>query len=241
MRLPRVVLVCLVFLAGAAWADEKAPAAGPKPESLKDRSSYAFGVNLVAVARQNGIELNEEYFVRGIRDALADKLVMTTEEIQTALKEQEQELDKRRKADASAQGVKNKMEGDAFFAENTKREGIVTLPSGLQYKVMKEGAGPMPKETDRVKVHYRGKLLGGPEFDSSYERGEPSIVPVNGVIAGWKEALRLMPVGSQWKIWIPPQLAYGNEGKGGIGPNATIVFEVELLGIENDGSTGGSG
>jgi FKBP-type peptidyl-prolyl cis-trans isomerase FklB len=241
MRLPRVVLVCIVSLAGAAWADDKAPAVGAKPESLKDRSSYAFGVNLVAVARQNGIELNEEYFVRGIRDALADKLVMTTEEIQTALQEQEQELEKRRKAEASAQGTQNKMEGDAFFAENTKREGVVTLPSGLQYKVMKEGTGPMPKETDRVKVHYRGKLLGGPEFDSSYGRGEPSIVPVSGLIAGWKEALRLMPVGSQWKLWIPPQLAYGNEGKGGIGPNATLVFEVELLGIEAHGATGGSG
>jgi FKBP-type peptidyl-prolyl cis-trans isomerase len=236
-----VVLVCLVFLAGAAWADEKAPAAGAKPESLKDRSSYAFGVNLVAVARQNGIELDEEYFVRGIRDALADKLVMTTEEIQTALKEQEQELEKRRKAELVAQGTKYKMEGDAFFAENTKREGVVTLPSGLQYMVMREGTGPTPKETDRVKVHYRGKLLGGHEFDSSYNRGEPSIIPVNGVIAGWKEALRLMPVGSQWKLWIPPQLAYGKEGKGGIGPNATLVFEVELLGIENGGSTGGSG
>jgi FKBP-type peptidyl-prolyl cis-trans isomerase FklB len=234
-----MVLVCLVMFASTAWADERAPAGGAKPESLKDRASYAYGVNLIAVAQQNGIELDEDFFVRGVRDALANKLLMTPEEIQAALKEQERELEKQRKANASALGIKNKMEGDAFLAENTKREGVVTLPSGLQYKVLKEGAGPVPAEADRVKVHYRGKLLGGPEFDSSYERGEPSIVAVTGVIPGWKEALRRMPVGSQWKLWVPPQLAYGNEGKGGIGPNATIVFEVELLAIENGAPSGG--
>ncbi len=241
MRLSRAALACLVTFASAAWADEKTAADLTKPESLKDRSSYAFGVNLVAVARQNGIELNEDYFVRGIRDALANKLLMTREEVQAALKEQEQELEKQRHANALALGTKNKVEGDAFLAENTKRDGVVTLPSGLQYQVLKEGGGSVPKEADRVKVHYRGKLLGGPEFDSSYDRGEPPIVAVTGVIPGWREALRLMPVGSQWKLWVPPQLAYGKEGKGDIGPNATIVFEVELLAIESGApSVGGS-
>jgi len=236
-----MVLVCLVILASAAWAEEKAPDAAAKPESLKDRASYAFGVNLVAIARQNGIELNEVYFVQGVRDALADKLLMTPDEVRATLQEQEWALEARRKSNASAIGIKNKIEGDAFLAVNTKREGVVTLPSGLQYQVMKEGTGPVPKETDRVKVHYRGELLGGPEFDSSYGRGEPSTVAASGVIAGWKEALRIMPVGSQWRLWVPPQLAYGNQGKAGIGPHATIVFEVELLAIENGGSGGGGG
>ena len=222
---------------GKAPAAAANPDALAKPESLKDRASYAFGVNLVAVSRRNQIELDEDYFVRGVRDALANKVLMTPDEIGATTQEQEQALAAQRKANASAIGIKNKMEGDAFLAENTKREGVVTLPSGLQYKVLKEGAGPIPKETDRVKVNYRGKLLGGPEFDSSYDRGEPTVIPVNAVIPGWREALRIMPVGSQWKLWIPPQLAYGDQGKGGIGPHATIVFEVELLGIEGGGGS----
>jgi FKBP-type peptidyl-prolyl cis-trans isomerase FklB len=128
---------------------------------------------------------------------------------------------------------KNKNDGEAFLAENAKKQGVITLPSGLQYKIIKPGTGRKPKPTDEVTTHYRGTLIDGTEFDSSYRRGEPTSFPVNGVIAGWTEALQLMPVGAKWQLFIPPHLAYGERGAGGqIGPNATLIFEVELIAIK---------
>jgi FKBP-type peptidyl-prolyl cis-trans isomerase len=127
----------------------------------------------------------------------------------------------------------NKKTGEAFLAENKKKDGVVALPSGLQYKILKAGKGKKPTDGDKVECHYRGTLIDGTEFDSSYRRGEPATFPVNGVIAGWTEALKLMPVGSKWQLFVPSQLAYKEHGAGAdIGPNATLIFEVELLGIK---------
>jgi FKBP-type peptidyl-prolyl cis-trans isomerase FklB len=144
---------------------------------------------------------------------------------------QKEMMAKREQAGKEA-GAKNKVEGEAFLAENGKKEGVVTLPDGLQYKILKEGDGAKPKATDTVTVHYRGTLISGTEFDSSYKRKEPVSFPVNGVIAGWTEALQLMKVGSKWQLFIPSTLAYGERGAGpDLGPNATLIFEVELISI----------
>jgi FKBP-type peptidyl-prolyl cis-trans isomerase len=129
-------------------------------------------------------------------------------------------------------GEKNKVEGTAFLTENKKKEGVKTLPSGLQYKVIKEGTGKTPKATDTVVTQYKGTLIDGKEFDSSYKRGEPATFPVNGVIRGWTEALQLMKEGSTWQLVVPPELAYGEQGAGPIGPNATLIFEVELVSVK---------
>jgi FKBP-type peptidyl-prolyl cis-trans isomerase FklB len=130
-------------------------------------------------------------------------------------------------------GEKNKKEGDTFLAENKKKPGVVTLPSGLQYKILKEGTGPTPKATDTVVTQYRGTLINGKEFDSSYKRNQPATFPCNQVIAGWTEALQKMKVGSKWQLFVPSNLGYGENGAGGdIGPNATLIFEVELIDIK---------
>jgi FKBP-type peptidyl-prolyl cis-trans isomerase FklB len=130
-------------------------------------------------------------------------------------------------------GEKNKKEGEAFLSENRKKEGIKALPSGLQYKVVKAGTGKKPKSTDTVTTHYRGTLIDGTEFDSSYRRGQPASFPVSGVIPGWTEALQLMEEGAKWQLFIPPNLAYGERGAGSqIGPNATLIFEIELISIQ---------
>ena len=159
---------------------------------------------------------------------------MKPSEAMAAFKE---EMMKKHEEELKKAAEKNKKEGEAFLAENKKKEGVVTLPSGLQYKVIKEGDGQMPKDTDMVTVNYRGTLVDGTEFDSSYKRGNPATFPVNGVIPGWQEALKLMKVGSKWQLFVPAGLAYGEKGAGStIGPNATLIFEVELLSISEPGS-----
>jgi len=143
----------------------------------------------------------------------------------------------RRKQDAE----KNKMEGEAFLAENMKKEGVISLPSGLQYKVLQSGSGASPKITDTVETNYRGTFIDGNEFDSSYKRGQTAVFPVNGVIAGWTEALQRMKVGDKWQIFVPPGLAYGERGAGPIGPNTTLIFDVELVSIKSDAEGDSSG
>jgi FKBP-type peptidyl-prolyl cis-trans isomerase FklB len=147
----------------------------------------------------------------------------------------QKEMQEKQQAKAAAEGDANKKEGDAFLAANKTKEGVVTLPSGLQYKILKEGNGPRPTASDSVVCNYKGTLINGTEFDSSYKRGEPATFPVTGVIKGWTEALQLMPVGSKWQLFIPPDLAYGPRGTPGgpIGPNATLIFEVELISIKD--------
>ena len=173
-------------------------------------------------------------FVRGVKDALSDgKLLLTHQEMMQTMMSFQKEMMEKRTAKANAAAETNKKEGEAFLAENAKKEGVKTLPSGLQYKVLKAGDGPTPKATDRVTLHYRGTLSDGTEFDSSIAGGEPATFSVKGVIKGWTEALQLMKVGDKWQVFIPGHLAYGERNRGGkIGPNATLIFEMELLGIK---------
>ena len=171
---------------------------------------------------------------RGIKDELAGgKVLMTDDEIKATLTALSAGLKKAQEEKMAAQGAANKSEGDAFLAANKAKDGVVTLPSGLQYKILKEGSGPKPTAADSVVCNYKGTLLNGTEFDSSYKRGQPATFPVGQVIRGWTEALQLMPVGSKWELFVPAELAYGPRSPGGeIGPNSTLVFEVELLSIQ---------
>ena len=172
--------------------------------------------------------------IRALTDALADKnLLMTDEEVTATLKtvEAEQKHDFEHAKTMIAE--KNRKAVEAFVAENAKKEGVITLPSGLQYKILKQGDGKMPMLDDHVVCHYRGTLIDGTEFDSSYRRNQPATLPVKGVMPGWAQALQLMPVGSKWQVFIPPQLAYGERVVSGIGANAMLIFEVELISIQD--------
>jgi FKBP-type peptidyl-prolyl cis-trans isomerase FklB len=202
----------------------------------KDKVSYSIGVNIGNNLKRQSIDVNPNALTQGLKDALSgSKSLMTEKEVNDTLKTFEQELKAKRVEHLKELGEKNKKEGDAFLAENKKKKGIITLPSGLQYKVIKEGTGEKPKITDTVTVNYRGTLINGTEFDSSYKRGQPATFSVNGVIAGWTEALQLMKVGSEWQLFIPSNLAYGERAVGrDIGPNATLIFDIELLSIKEE-------
>ena len=203
-------------------------------QTRKDKLSYAFGVDLARDLKRQKEDLNVDLLIRALTDALADKhLLMTDEEVTATLKtvEAEQRHDFEHAKMMIAE--KNRKAVEAFVAENVKKEGVITLPSGLQYKVLKQGDGKMPTPDDHVVCHYRGTLVDGTEFDSSYKRNQPATLPVKGVMAGWTQALQMMPVGSKWQIFIPPQLAYGERVVSGIGPNAMLIFEVELLSIQD--------
>ena len=211
-------------------------AAKPKPlvlETEKDKASYAIGLNVGKGLRRDSVDVDPKILLRGLEDALADdKLLLTDDEIRTVLGDLQKQVRERQEEKRLALVETNKKEGDAFLATNKTKEGVVTLPSGLQYKVMVAGTGAKPSATDSVVCNYRGTLLDNTEFDSSYKRGQPATFTVGGVIKGWSEALQLMPVGSKWQLFIPPDLAYGERGQGPIGPNATLVFEVELVSIQ---------
>src|ERR1700682_5426444 len=200
----------------------------------KEKASYAVGMNYGTGLRKQAVDIDPAIAARGLRDALAGgKMLLSDEEMRTVLTQLQADLRKKQQDKAQQLGGANQKEGEAFLAANKSKAGIVTLPSGLQYKVLQEGNGPKPAATDSVVCNYRGTLLDGTEFDSSYKRGQPATFPVNGVIKGWTEALQLMPVGSKWQLFIPSGLAYGDRGTGAeIGPNATLIFEVELLSIE---------
>jgi FKBP-type peptidyl-prolyl cis-trans isomerase FklB len=179
--------------------------------------------------------VDPEIVEHGLKDALAaDKLQMPEDEIRAALTDLNNQLRQKQISAAKEAGDKNKKEGSEFLAENKGKDGVITLPSGLQYKVLKAGEGKKPAATDTVVCQYRGTLISGKEFDSSYKRGQPATFQVNGVIKGWTEALQLMPVGSKWELFIPSEMAYGERGAGAdIGPNATLIFEVELVSIQD--------
>jgi len=202
-------------------------------KTQKDKVSYGIGMSIGRDFEAQKLDIDPDVLAQGIKDVLAGKeLLMTEEEVrETLMAFQEEMMVKQEEASAKA-AEKNAAEGKAFLEENAKKEGVVTLPSGLQYKVVKEGTGKMPKEGDSVTVHYRGTLIDGTEFDSSYGRGEPVTFPVGGVIPGWVEALQLMKEGSKWELFIPASLAYGERGAPPlIGPNSTLVFEVELVSV----------
>lgn len=203
-------------------------------ETDKQKVSYSIGLDIGKNLKQSEIDVELEALMRGIKDATTDSTPLLTQaQIQETMQKFQQEMMNKQNEKANAMSDKNKTAGEAFLAENAKKEGVITLPSGLQYKVIKTGTGKKPKATDEVTTHYRGTLIDGTEFDSSYKRGQPTSFPVNGVIAGWTEALQLMPVGSKWQLYIPSNLAYGPRGAGGtIGPNATLIFDIELLAIK---------
>ena len=203
----------------------------------KDKVSYAIGMNIGKSLHKDSVDIDPNIFLQGLKDAMAGgKVLMTPEEVKATMTELQGELRKKQEAQAQQAGAANKQEGDAFLAANKAKPGVVTLPSGLQYKIVKEGTGPKPTATDTVVCNYRGTLINGTEFDSSYKRGEPATFAVNQVIKGWTEALQLMPVGSKWELYIPPDLAYADKGAGSdIGPNATLKFEVELMSIQPKG------
>ncbi|MDH7514368.1 MAG: FKBP-type peptidyl-prolyl cis-trans isomerase [Bacteroidota bacterium] len=199
----------------------------------KDSISYAIGLNIGRNFKMQNIDIDMDLLAAGMKDMLAEMPRLTESKAEEIVMSYQQELLAKQEIALAKESEKNKSEGDAFLAENKKKPGVVTTPSGLQYKVLVEGTGPKPTAADKVKTHYTGMFIDGTVFDSSVKRGEPVVFPVGGVIKGWTEALQMMPLGSKWMLYIPPELAYGKEGSGGvIGPNVTLVFEVELLSIE---------
>ncbi len=203
-------------------------------KTQKDKVSYALGMNMGLNLHRQSVDVDPAIVEMGLKDGIAgNKPLLSEEEARAVLTQLQDQMRKQQAEKAQQMGATNKSEGDAFLAANKTKEGVVTLPSGLQYKVLKQGTGPKPVATDTVSCNYRGTLINGKEFDSSYGRGEPTSFPVNGVIKGWTEALQLMPVGSKYQLFIPPDLAYGERGAGAdIGPNATLIFEVELISIK---------
>jgi FKBP-type peptidyl-prolyl cis-trans isomerase FklB len=201
----------------------------------KDKASYAIGMNLGTSLHRQSVEVDPAIMLRGVKDALAaGKMLMTEDEMRATLTQLQNEMRKKQQEKALLAGAANKKEGEEFLAANKAKDGVITLPSGLQYKVLTEGTGPKPAATDSVVCNYRGTLINGTEFDSSYKRGQPATFPVSGVIKGWTEALQLMTVGSKWQLFVPAELAYGERGGGPvIGPGATLIFEVELISIQS--------
>lgn len=216
----------------ASPAAEELGAPNPALKDQKTKASYAFGYKfggeLARVIEQLGMEIDMDTMIVGIKDVVGGK------KPSLSVKDMEENVKAHVTESRRAMSEKNKKDGEAFLAENKKKAGVTTLPSGLQYEVLKEGTGKKPVATDTVSTQYRGTLINGTEFDSSYKRREPTTFPVNGVIPGWSEALQKMTVGSKWKIYIPSDLAYGAQGAPPrIGPNSTLIFEVELLEIKD--------
>jgi len=229
MLLRLIVIFSLVLFANSAQGKEN-----PAFKNQKDKASYSIGINIGKNMKMQSEDIDPELLILGIRDAFSGNPLKLTEEERTkAINQFQQEMRAKAEVLIKEIAIKNQKEGDRFLAENKKKKGVVTLESGLQYKVLTKGKGDSPKLTDTVKTHYRGTLIDGTEFDSSYSREEPTSFPVNGVIRGWTEALQLMKVGSKWQLFIPPDMAYGNRGAGPkIGPDSTLVFEIELLSIQ---------
>jgi FKBP-type peptidyl-prolyl cis-trans isomerase FklB len=206
----------------------------PVLKGQKEKVSYLIGLDIGKNFRQQSVDINPDILSRGIKDGLSGaKSLLTDQEAREVMTSFEKEMKGKQEERRKQVGEKNQREGEAFLAENKNKEGIRTLPSGLQYKVIKPGTGKKPKLADSVTAHYRGTMIDGTEFDSSYRRGRPASFPVSGVIPGWTEALQLMEEGAKWQLFIPPNLAYGEKGAGQvIGPHATLIFEVELISVQ---------
>jgi len=236
-----IFIVSASLLALPLFGQEKSP----QLKDQKDKVSYSIGMNIgFSFGKQNEAlkrldsALNPDVFVAGIKDAIAGKPQLTTEQVKDVLAQFEKDMDQKQKQ----AGEKNKTEGAKFLEENKKKQGVKTTASGLQYKVEKEGTGAQPKPTDIVTVNYRGTLIDGTEFDSSYKRGQPATFPVNGVIKGWTEALQLMKAGSKYQLFVPSNLAYGERAiSPEAGPNSTLIFEVELLEVKPPPTPGPQG
>ncbi len=232
-RLKLMVSVPVLFSASLYGSVAAATSPEMALETPQQKLSYVIGMDIGSTLKQLGTEIDLVVFKQALEDVLEGRVTrITAEEAaqikQAFLKQKREEV----AAENKALGEKNLAEGEAFLAENKIKEGVQTTESGLQYQIIKEGDGPKPQANDTVSVHYRGMLVDGTEFDSSHQRGEPTTFPLSGVIPGWTEGLQLMSVGSTYKLFLPAKLAYGKKGAGAqIGPNATLIFEVELLEI----------
>ncbi len=209
----------------------------PQLKDQKDKFSYSIGVNIGSNLSKQNIPVNPDAITAGIKDAIAGKPQLTPDQIKEVMATFEKDMEQKQKA----AGEKNASEGTKFLEENKKKDGVKTTGSGLQYKALKQGTGAQPKESDTVTVNYRGTLINGTEFDSSYKRGQAATFPLSGVIKGWTEGLQLMKVGSKYQLFVPPNLGYGDRAVGpDISPNSTLIFEVELLDIKPAETTGTS-
>ncbi|WP_299708359.1 FKBP-type peptidyl-prolyl cis-trans isomerase [uncultured Pontibacter sp.] len=197
--------------------------------TLQEKISYIIGRDMATNLKKQGIDIEAESFVKGLKEVIAGQpSSLSQQDVQSAMMALQQEMQEKQ----GAKGGENQKAGEAFLDENKNKEGVKTLPSGLQYQVLQEGTGKSPAASDKVTTHYHGTLIDGTVFDSSYERGQPATFPVNGVIAGWTEALQLMKEGAKWRLFIPANLAYGSQGAGDvIGPNTTLIFDVELISV----------
>jgi FKBP-type peptidyl-prolyl cis-trans isomerase FklB len=226
-------LIKVLVISAMALGTSSALAA-TKLSSEKDKISYMIGYQIGSNFKRDGLEVDLNMVLNGMKEATTGVASpLSAEESQKLMTDLQKGLQAKAESKQKADGEKNAKEGKAFLEENAKKKDIVKLPSGMQYKELTAGKGDSPKATDTVKTHYRGTLINGTEFDSSYKRGQPATFPVNGVIKGWTEALQLMKPGAKWQLFIPSELAYGEGGAGeSIGPNSTLIFEVELLSIE---------
>ena len=224
-----IIALSIGILAGQVYAQDAVL------KTQKDKVSYSIGMDIGTTLKKQELDVDPAILARGIRDSMSgQKPLMTDQEMRDTITTFQKEMMAKQQEQTKQMGEKNKKQGEAFLAENKKKEGVKTLPSGLQYKVIKAGKGKKPKATDTVTTHYRGTLIDGTEFDSSISRGKPASFPVNGVIPGWTEALQLMEEGAKWQLFIPSNLAYGERGTPGgpIGPNATLIFDIELISIQ---------
>lgn len=225
-----LVAASILGTSAPLMAEEEAAA---QFENEQAKVSYAFGVMFGQRMRNDLGEIDLDQFANGMKSAFNDEpQLLSDDEIAKILSEYQREMQQKQISDLQKLSEENKKAGETFLAENKNKEGVVTLESGLQYKKLTEGKGPQPSEADTVTVHYTGSLINGEVFDSSVERGQPATFPLNGVIAGWTEGLQLMPTGSKWRLFIPADLAYGSSGNRSIGPNETLIFDVELLEIK---------
>jgi len=224
-----IITLSIGILAGQVYAQDAVL------KTQKDKVSYSIGMDIGTTLKKQELDVDPAILARGIRDSMSgQKPLMTDQEMRDTITTFQKEMMAKQQEQTKQMGEKNKKQGEAFLAENKKKEGVKTLPSGLQYKVIKAGKGKKPKATDTVTTHYRGTLIDGTEFDSSISRGKPASFPVNVVIPGWTEALQLMEEGAKWQLFIPSNLAYGDRGTPGgpIGPNATLIFDIELISIQ---------
>ena len=228
MKLKLVFALSLLLLVNQVYAQESQVL-----KSQKEKNSYAIGVDVGSTLKRQALDVDPNALSLGIKDALSNgKLLLTEKELRDTLTNLQKEQMAKQSERTRKLAETNKKSGEVFLVENKKKDGVVNLPSGLQYKIIKAGTGTSPKAADTVTVNYKGTLVDGTEFDSSYKRGEPVTFPVGGVIPGWTEALQKMKVGSKWQLFIPASLGYGEKGAGNvIGPNATLIFEVELISI----------